>query len=100
MSLSPVYSLERWWTREWQKLRPEQGIQRYYRLILRQDLWGEWELIREWGRIGRRPSRMVRQPVANADAADGIAQEVAKVRQRRGYESRMIDSFRERPADQ
>ena len=42
--------MARWRVLEWQKIRPEEGVYRYYRLTLQQNLWGEWELVKSWGR--------------------------------------------------
>ena len=84
-SPSPRYELELLRVWEWQKIAPEKGMQRYYRLTLQQDLWGDWELIREWGRIGRKPSRIIWQSVPHAEAAESVAREIGRVRVRRGY---------------
>ncbi|MHB1581470.1 MAG: WGR domain-containing protein [Acidithiobacillus sp.] len=80
-----IYDMDRWWVREWQKIQPENDLYRYYRLTLQQNLWGEWELIKSWGRIGRKPTRTVRIGIAGPDSAAAMAEEVAKVRRRRQY---------------
>ena len=80
-----IYDMDRWWVREWQKIQSEEGLYRYYRLALRQDLWGEWELIKSWGRIGQRPTRVVALSVAEPEHAESLAAAVAKARKRHGY---------------
>lgn len=77
------YLPERWFTWEWE--RREEGLQRYYQLTVQQNLWGEWEVLRSWGRIGQRPSRKVLQIVPHPEAAEAIAQEIDHRRQKRGY---------------
>lgn len=37
-----------------EKLDPAENIARYYRMSVLPNLFGEWTLRREWGRIGRR----------------------------------------------
>lgn len=82
----PIYDLDRWQTWEWRKVLPEQNQYRYYRLILRQNLWGEWELIREWGRIGHKPTRSILQILANPESVTPTLQDTDRTRQRRGYQ--------------
>ena len=36
-----------------EKLDPAKNIARYYRMSVLPNLFGEWTLHREWGRIGR-----------------------------------------------
>ncbi len=82
---SPHYDIDRWWMREWQKVVPEQGMYRFYRLTLQQNLWGEWELHRSWGRVGRQPSRTVLLVLPDPAAAEVILQDVERARRKRGY---------------
>jgi len=84
MSL-PRYEIERWWVREWQKTRPEEGVYRFYRLSLQQNIWGEWELTTSWGRIGQKPSRTVLRVLADPAAAEAVLREVERARRKRGY---------------
>lgn len=81
------YDMDRWWVREWQKIQSEEGLYRYYRLALRQNLWGEWELIKSWGRIGQRPTRVVALSAAELEHAEILAAAlaVAKARKRHDY---------------
>jgi predicted DNA-binding WGR domain protein len=80
-----VYDLSRGWTRSWEKVVPEENVYRYYLLSLEQNLWGEWELIRRWGRIGQRPTRALLQVVESPDAVEDIAARIDLVRRKRGY---------------
>lgn len=35
------------------RIDPEKNMARFYKLDVQPDLFGNWSLIREWGRIGR-----------------------------------------------
>jgi predicted DNA-binding WGR domain protein len=35
------------------RINPQKRMQHYYRMDVEPNLFGEWCLIREWGRIGR-----------------------------------------------
>ncbi len=79
------YCLSSWWTRYWERRDPAQGVARYYGLSLRQDLWGEWELIRSWGRIGHKPTREVREWIRGPAEAAVIADQVHRRRVQHRY---------------
>jgi predicted DNA-binding WGR domain protein len=38
---------------------PTRRMHRYYRLRVERNLFGEWSLVREWGRIGQPSRRMI-----------------------------------------
>ena len=40
-----------------QKIDPQKGIPRFYRLDIQSTLFGEFSFTREWGWIGNKPSR-------------------------------------------
>jgi len=80
------YAVCSWWTRRWEKVDPESGQRRFYTAELRQDLWGDWQFIKAWGRIGQKPSRVVIVSVAAPDEALELGDGVAKVRRQHGYE--------------
>ena len=83
----PVYDLSRWWCVTWQKVQPDADppVSRYYRLCLQQDLWGQWELLRCWGRIGQKPSLELRERVDSPEAAEAIRKQVQKTRRQHRY---------------
>ena len=83
----PVYDLSRWWCVTWQKVQPDADppVSRYYRLCLQQDLWGQWELLRCWGRIGQKPTRERRERVGSPEAAEIIRQQAQKTGQQHRY---------------
>lgn len=79
------YQVSAWWTRTWEKRVPEKGQARYYRLSLQQNLWGDWELHRSWGRIGHRPTRKIRVLISGQEEAETIAAQIHRRRLRHGY---------------
>ena len=52
-----------------EKCVPEKNQQRFYLLRLAPTLFGEWSLIREWGRIGQQ-GRVILDTFATTDEVD------------------------------
>lgn len=61
------------------------NMQRYYRVTVVPTLLGEWAMVREWGRIGRRGGRMECW-FSEAEEAITAAKEMAAAKHRRGYQ--------------
>lgn len=69
------------------RIDPACNMARYYGLAVRRNLFGEWELVREWGRIGR--SGQVRSAAYHTERAAAAALDrQRRVKERRGYSSR------------
>lgn len=83
-----TYAVPQWWCTTWQKIdtASQPAQRRYYRLCLQQDIWGQWEVLRSWGRIGQSPTRVVQEPVDSPEVAQRIRAAVDKTRQRHGYQ--------------
>jgi predicted DNA-binding WGR domain protein len=65
---------------------PSRNLARFYRMFIAPNLWGEWTLFREWGRIGQ--GGKVRADVhANVGAALLAMQELVRAKKKRGYEA-------------
>jgi predicted DNA-binding WGR domain protein len=60
------------------------NMARYYRLDVQPDLFGAWDLVREWGRIGR-AGRLRIEPYATAAEAEARLQRQEAVKRGRGY---------------
>ena len=56
-------------------------------MLIAPTLFGEWALIREWGRIGS-GGQVRADPYPNAGAALLAMQEIVRAKKKRGYESR------------
>ncbi|ANY84286.1 hypothetical protein BB934_39380 (plasmid) [Microvirga ossetica] len=66
------------------RIDPEQGIRRFYSLMIERDLFGTVRLVRNWGRIGTKGQELVE--IHDDEIAAGQALEaVSRVKQRRGY---------------
>jgi predicted DNA-binding WGR domain protein len=65
---------------------PTKNMARFYRMLIVPTLFGEWVLLREWGRIGS--SGTVRGDLfPNAGAALLALQALVRAKKKRGYHS-------------
>lgn len=70
--------------RYFERVDQAERMARYYRLSIARTLFGEWALIREWGRIGRR-GQAREHWFASLEDAQGMLARQALIRLRRGY---------------
>ena len=67
------------------KIAPEQNQYRYYAMTVMPTLFGDWSLVREWGRIGRAGRRYIEHhPTEQAAIVSLLKWKQAKAH--RGYE--------------
>ena len=66
------------------RIDPAKRMHRYYRMDVQPDLFGEWCLMREWGRIGRAGQIRV-APFPTPEEAAAALQRQRRVKERRGY---------------
>lgn len=78
------------------KRDPIQGQYRFYTLHLTQSLFGDWTLVREWGRIGS-PGRMMMDWFDNFEDAPAALQHKVSEKLRKGYQD--ISSRASLPGD-
>lgn len=67
------------------RIDPSRNMRRFYALSVQRNLFGEWVLLREWGRIGyssRVKEMIFRTPGPALDAL----QKIARQKGRRGYQ--------------
>lgn len=62
-----------------------QQTQRYYRLLLTRDLFGDWVVTRVWGGIGKATGRISHIPCPSYEAAITLIKKIASTRHQRGY---------------
>lgn len=77
-----------------EKRLPEQRMARFYRMAIMPNLFGEWTLYREWGRIGQ--GGQVRMDwFADEDQAVAalVMLEAAKCRRGYGIEPQQLEMF-------
>lgn len=63
---------------------PSRNLARYYRMLIAPTLFGEWALLREWGRIGS-GGTVRADPYPNAGAALLAMQALVRAKLKRGY---------------
>jgi predicted DNA-binding WGR domain protein len=66
------------------RIDSEQGIRRFYSLMIERDLFGTVRLVRHWGRIGTNGQELV-EVHADETTAGQALEAVARAKRRRGY---------------
>ena len=66
------------------RIDPEQGIRRFYSLMIERDLFGTVRLVRNWGRIGTNGQELVEIHADELEAGQAL-EAVARAKRRRGY---------------
>jgi predicted DNA-binding WGR domain protein len=66
------------------RIDPEQGMRRFYALMIERDLFGTIRLVRNWGRIGTNGQEKVEEFASEIEAGKALAV-VARAKRRRGY---------------
>ena len=67
------------------RIDPEQGIRRFYSLMIERDLFGTVRLVRNWGRIGTNGRELVEEFAGEIEAGQAL-EAVAQAKRRRGYQ--------------
>lgn len=67
------------------RIDASQNMARYYRMIVQPTLFGEWSVVREWGRLGRGGQVRVVPYPSEVEAAEAMAK-LVRHRARRGYD--------------
>ena len=68
-----------------EKVDPDRYMRRFYQMRIEPTLFGEWALIREWGRIGSRRGQKLEQWFETAAPAEMALRKLEAVKRRRGY---------------
>jgi predicted DNA-binding WGR domain protein len=63
---------------------PEQGVARFYLLMIERDLFGNIVLVRNWGRIGTNGREMVEEFETEIEAGQAL-EALARAKRQRGY---------------
>ncbi len=66
------------------RIDPDANMARFYALSIQPTLFGEWTLVREWGRMGRKPQYLLNTYQTIELAADATNRMIAR-KKRRGY---------------
>lgn len=63
---------------------PEQGVARFYSLMIERDLFGTVRLVRNWGRIGTNGRELVEEYPSELEVGQAL-EDLAQAKRRRGY---------------
>lgn len=63
---------------------PSRNMARFYVVAVQPTLFGEWALVREWGRIGQ-PGRVVSTPYPTPTEAQAALEKLRLAKEKRGY---------------
>ncbi len=66
------------------RVDPDQGVARFYMLVIERDLFGTIRLVRTWGRIGTRGRELTEEFDTEEQAAEAL-EDLAALKRRRGY---------------
>jgi WGR domain len=77
--MNTSYNLNLWQEKNWQRET------RYYKAAITQDLFGNWIILRAWGRVKSRLGRTLALPVASYEDALTQLEQIHKKRLGRGY---------------
>jgi predicted DNA-binding WGR domain protein len=72
------------------RIDPEQGIRRFYSLMIERDLFGTVRLVRNWGRIGTNGQELVAVFASEEEAGEAL-EGVARAKRRRGYRDKCVN---------
>lgn len=66
------------------RIDPEQGIRRFYSLMIERDPFGKIRLVRNWGRIGTNGQEKAEEFATVVEAGQAL-EAIARAKRRRGY---------------
>ena len=75
------YQVENWQRQDWRKQT------RYYSCQLCQNLFGEWVIVRRWGRISALKGQSMEHPCRSYEEGLDLLSQVGKRRSQRGYKA-------------
>lgn len=67
------------------KIDPDQRQARTYEMHIAQTLFGEWCVIRQWGRIGARGGQIMTTYTASREEAEAACEQLKQQKIKRGY---------------
>lgn len=77
--------LNRWKTVTWKSTMPRANRYRFYEITLRQNIWGEWEIQRAWGRLNSARTLCQNTLVPGIEEGEKLLSRESKRRAKRGY---------------
>ena len=68
-----------------EKISPAQNQYRFYSLTIAQTLFGEWAVIKEWGRLGAKSGQRRTEWFSSFEPALEALEAIKQQKERRGY---------------
>jgi predicted DNA-binding WGR domain protein len=81
----PLTAIAAWDSMHLRRIDPDRNMARFYSMSVQPNLFGEWALLREWGRIGS-AGRLVSGRFASEQEAALAMAEYVKAKLSKGYE--------------
>ena len=76
----------------WVKREPDKNIHRYYYLHIQSTLFGEWDVVRQWGRVGQRGGQQRVDHYPSYDEAKRRYEALCQLRKKHHYLQEIIRS--------
>jgi predicted DNA-binding WGR domain protein len=67
---------------------PDKNIHRFYQMYVMPGIFGDWSLVREWGRVGS-PGTVRKEWFASEAEAVIAGEKLSDVKRKKGYRSRL-----------
>ena len=75
----------------WVRQDSDKNIHRYYYLHIQPTLFGEWDVIRQWGRVGQRGGQQRVDHYRSYDEAKHRYEALCRLREKHHYSPRRVD---------
>jgi predicted DNA-binding WGR domain protein len=75
----------------WVRQDSDRNIHRYYYLHIQPTLFGEWDVIRQWGRVGQRGGQQRVDHYLSYDEAKHRYEALCLLREKHHYSPRRVD---------
>ena len=68
---------------------PDKNLHRFYQMIVTPGIFGDWSLVREWGRVGS-PGKVRKDWFDSEDEAKLARDKLCATKQKKGYQSALV----------
>ncbi|WP_163836748.1 WGR domain-containing protein [Spartinivicinus ruber] len=69
---------------------PETNTHKFYTLLIQKDLFGDWSLLRQWGRIGTKGQTKI-DTFASYEEAQAALSKIKQAKLRKGYSFKLSE---------
>jgi predicted DNA-binding WGR domain protein len=73
-----------------EKHDPDKNLHRFYQLFVTPGIFGDWSLVREWGRAGS-PGTVRKDWFYSEEEAREAGQKLKTIKEKKGYQSRLME---------